>query len=136
MGRLIDTSIFIESEKGRLDLDANIEQRRGEDFFMSVITASELLHGIHRASANYRDSRMVTIERWISRFSLIDIDLPIAREHAKIHSDLRSKGQNIGAHDLWLAATCIDRGLKIVTANVKEFGRIEDLQVENWLNDQ
>lgn len=133
MGRLIDTSIFIESEKGRIDLDVNIDQRRGEDFFMSVITASELLHRIHRASPRYRESRSNAIETWIARFPLIDIDLPIAREHAKIHSDLRSMGQNIGAHDLWLAATCIERGLKIVTANVKEFGRIANLEVENWL---
>ena len=135
MGRLIDTNTFIESERGRLDLDSNIEAREGGSFFMSVVTASELLHGVHRASPRFRESRTATIETWIARFPLIDIDLPIARDHAKIFADLKSKGEVIGAHDLWLAATCINRGLRIVTANVKEFSRIPNLEVENWLND-
>lgn len=135
MGRLIDTNTFIESERGRLDLDSNIESREGDLFFMSVVTASELLHGVHRASSRFRDSRTATIETWIARFPLIDIDLPIARDHAKIFADLKSRGEVIGAHDLWLAATCINRGLSIVTANVKEFSRIPNLQVENWLSD-
>jgi tRNA(fMet)-specific endonuclease VapC len=38
----------------------------------------------------------------------------------------------IGAHDLWLAATCLARGLTTVTANVREFTRVPGLVVEVW----
>ena len=51
MGILIDSNIFIKAEKGDIDLDKYINGRENEDFFISVITASELLHGVWRATA-------------------------------------------------------------------------------------
>ena len=47
MAVLIDASILIEAERGRLDLAQHVAQRQEEEFFLSVITASELLHGVH-----------------------------------------------------------------------------------------
>ena len=132
MGSLIDTSIFIESERGRLDLAVQVSARQEEEFFMSVITASELLHGVHRAAPAYKNNRSVTVEGWIGRFTVLDIEMSIAREHARIFADMRMKGNAIGAHDLWLAATCLTRKLKMVTANVREFERVPNLMVENW----
>jgi tRNA(fMet)-specific endonuclease VapC len=38
----------------------------------------------------------------------------------------------IGAHDLWLAASCVAHGLVMVTANVREFARVPGLQVQSW----
>ncbi len=132
MGSLIDTSIFIESERGRLDLDSHINARGNDDLFMSVITASELLHGVHRSRSDRQLSRSITIEGWIGQFTLLDIDLAVARVHARVFADLKSKGQIIGPQDLWLAATCLTRGLTMVTGNVREFDRVPGLTVENW----
>ncbi len=132
MGRLIDTSIFVESERRRIDLEAYLAARADEDYFMSVITASELLHGVHRASTAYKKSRSITIETWIAQFALLEIDLPVARFHSQLWAELESSGQIIGPHDLWLAATCLAHGLIMVTANVREFIRVPGLEVENW----
>lgn len=132
MGRLIDTSIFIECERGRLDLDSNVERLGNEVFYMSVITASELLHGTHRAKPQYRPARTATIENWIDRFSILEIDLIVARQHSSLHAGLQARGAVIGPHDLWIAATCLTYGLKIVTANQREFDRVPGLEVENW----
>ncbi len=38
----------------------------------------------------------------------------------------------IGAHDSWLAATCIAHGLRLATGNLREFKRVPGLQVETW----
>ena len=38
----------------------------------------------------------------------------------------------IGAHDLWLAATCVGRGSSLVTGNVREFARVPGLLLEVW----
>jgi tRNA(fMet)-specific endonuclease VapC len=38
----------------------------------------------------------------------------------------------IGAHDAWLAATCLAHGLTLVTGNVREFQRVHGLRVEEW----
>ncbi len=50
MGILIDASILIEFERGRIDLAPRIHGRAQEEVNLSVITASELLHGVHRAT--------------------------------------------------------------------------------------
>ena len=133
MGILIDTSIFIESERGRLDLTRHIAETEDDDVFVSVITVSELLHGVHRAKDRaIRNKRLATTEGLIDEFTVLEIDIPTARTHSRLWADLESIGQIIGPHDLWLAATCLVHGLKIITANVREFSRVEGLRVETW----
>jgi tRNA(fMet)-specific endonuclease VapC len=133
MGVLIDASVLIEHERGRLDLDAYIEQRSEEEFFLSVITGSELLHGVHRAKdAGVRARRSAWVEAILERFPLLPVDLSIARTHAQLWAELAARGQMIGPHDLWLGASCVAHGLIMVTANLREFERVPGLRVEQW----
>ena len=133
MAVLIDASILIEAERGRLDLESYVVQRQEEEFFLSVITASELLHGVHRAvQPEVRTKRAAFVEAILERFPLLPVDRATARAHAQIWAELAAAGQMIGAHDLWLAATCIAHGFTMVTANVREFARVPGLVVEVW----
>lgn len=135
MGILIDTSVLIRHERGRLDLESRLADRGEEGFFLSVVTASELLHGIHRAGdPAIRARRSAFVEAVLARFPLLEIDLGTARVHAQIGADLKMSGTLIGPNDLWLAATCIARGLSIATGNVEEFNRVAGLRVEDWLS--
>jgi tRNA(fMet)-specific endonuclease VapC len=130
---LIDASILIESERGRLDLEPYLAQRQEEEFFLSVVTASELLHGVHRAvQPEVRTKRSAFVEAILERFPLLPVDLATARIHAQVWAELAAAGRMIGSHDLWLAATCIAHGLTMVTANVREFTRVPGLAVEVW----
>lgn len=134
MGVLIDASILIEHERGRLDLGNRLVGREDEEFFLSVVTASELLHGVHRArDAGIRAKRSAFVEAALERFPLLPIDLATARTHAQLWADLASAGTPIGPHDLWLASSCVAHGLVMVTANLREFNRVPGLQVESWL---
>lgn len=133
MGVLIDTSILIEHARGRIDIDVHVRGRENEQFFLSVVTASELLHGVHRASdAKVRAKRSAWVEAILNRFPLLEIDLAIARAHAQLWAELAGAGSIIGPHDMWLAATCIAHGLSLVTANEREFARVPGLDVETW----
>ena len=133
MAVLIDASILIEAERGRLDLEPHVERHRDEESFVSVITASELLHGAHRAtSANVRAKRSAFVEGVLERFPLLSIDLACARAHSEVWAELREAGLMIGPHDLWLAATCLAHGFTMVTANLREFERVPGLAVELW----
>jgi tRNA(fMet)-specific endonuclease VapC len=130
---LIDASILIESERGRLALERHVAQRQHEEFFLSVVTASELLHGVHRATQpEVRTKRAAFVEAILERFPVLPVDLATARAHAHVWAELAAAGLMIGPHDLWLAATCIAHGLTIVTANVREFARVPGLRVEVW----
>ena len=133
MAVLIDASILIESERGRLDLERHLAQRQQEEFFLSVVTASELLHGVHWAiQPEVQAKRSAFVEAILERFPLLPVDLATARTHAQAWAALAAAGMMIGPHDLWLAATCIAHGLTMVTANVREFTRVPGLAVEGW----
>ena len=133
MGILIDASILIEHERKRLGLDSYVQDREDEEFFLSVITASELLHGVYRANdAGIRARRSSWVEAVLERFPLLPVDISVARAHAQVWAQLASEGKLIGAHDLWLAASCLARGLTMATANLREFQRVPGLSLEHW----
>ena len=135
MGILIDSSVLIKHERGHLDLERRLADRGEEGFFLSVVTASELLHGVHRAGdPAIRMRRSAFVEAVLAEFPLLEIDLATARIHAQIGAGLMSSGTLIGPNDLWLAATCIAHGLSIATGNVREFNRVPGLRVESWLS--
>jgi predicted nucleic acid-binding protein len=54
---------------------------------------------------------------------------PVARVHADIWSELANRGQAVGAHDLWIAATALAHGLGVATRNSTQFDRIAGLRV-------
>jgi len=132
---LIDASILIEAERGRLDLEPHVKRHGDEEAFISVVTASELLHGVHRATQpDVRARRSAFVEGILERFPLLSVDLACARAHAQLWADLRQAGALVGPHDLWLAATCVAHGLTMVTANVREFARVPGLELEVWVD--
>jgi tRNA(fMet)-specific endonuclease VapC len=133
VGILIDSSIFIAHERGRLDIDSHLEGREEEEFYISVVSASELLHGVHRArDASVRARRSAYVEALLERFQLLGIEVSTARTHARLWADLAVAGTPIGPNDLWLAATAVTHGLSFVTGNLREFSRVPGLEVEAW----
>lgn len=133
MGVLIDTNVLIEYERGRLNLEPHLVQRGQEEFFLSVVTASELLHGVHRAAnPQIRMKRSAFVEALLERFPLLPVDLATARVHAQVWAELAQAGKLIGPNDLWIAATALARGLAVVTVNAREFDRVPGLVVESW----
>lgn len=63
---------------------------------------------------------------------MLPVDLPTARSHAELWAALAAAGTPIGAHDLWLAAAAVARGLALVTANEREFARVPGLVMRVW----
>lgn len=65
--------------------------------------------------------------------------MPLTPEVADIYGDLRIKleraGKPIGSNDLWIAAHAISLGAIVVTDNMREFARVPDLALENWLRE-
>lgn len=133
MGVLIDSTVLIDHERGRLDLEGHIADRDDEPFLLSVVSVSELLHGVHRAGDRTRRAhRSAFVEAILDRFPILSLDLPTARAHAELWAELAASGRLIGAHDLWLAAAALAHGLTLVTANVRHFDRVPGLAVEAW----
>lgn len=127
MAVLIDTSVLIDIERGRSDLDAAVGD---EDRAISAITASELLHGVHRATDDrVRARRQAFVEHILAALDPIPIDVRVARAHAAAWAQLDAAGTRIGAHDLWIAATALAHGYAVASANVRDFARVPGLNV-------
>ncbi len=100
-----------------------------EDAAISVITVSELLHGVHRAHGAIRSKRRAFVEHLLATVEPVPITEPVARVHAEVWAELAGRGEVVGAHDLWIAATALTHGLGVATLNVADFGRVPGLRV-------
>ena len=70
--------------------------------------------------------------QFLSIFIILPFDDADAVNFGSIKTDLEKKGKVIGPMDLLLAAQAKTKHLILVTNNVKEFERVEDLKLENW----
>ena len=133
MGSLIDSSVLVAIERGDLDLERRLAETADDAFAISVITASELLHGVHRAVAEARRAkREAWVEAILSTVPVLGFDLIAARVHARLAATLASSGATVGAHDLIIGATALGRGLGVVTRDLRSFPRIPGLDLHVW----
>lgn len=131
MGYLIDTSVLIRLERQRLSFDNLLKEHGTEDTGISVITAAELMHGVHRAnSLKRRLRRNNLIEGILEKISVYPIDMDIARKYSEIWAQLQNKGINLGTHDLLIGCTALELNFTLLTIDKKDFSRIPGLKVK------
>ena len=131
MGLVLDSSVLIGSERKRFSLGDFLESEAPmEPIFLTVLTASELFHGVERAQeAATRSRRRAFVEEVIRGTPILDFDLACARVHASLWSQLEQKGERIGAHDMLIAAVCLRFGYRLATLNEREFRRVKGLKL-------
>lgn len=133
MGILIDSSVFIAAERSHLSLARYVDSREHEPVALSAVTASELLHGVHRASTpRFKIQRERFVEAILIRFPIVEFGLETARVHAGLWADLSARGEPVGAHDLLIGATAIAIDYEVATVNARDFQRIPGLRVLIW----
>lgn len=136
MGVLIDTSVLIPVERDGIFWDEllgrGVDLAEDEPVAMSAITASELLHGVHRLKgiAQARAGRFV--ETLLEHIPVLPFDTEAARVHAMIAAACAAKGAAVGAHDLIIAATAVAHGYDVATRDRRSFARIDDLRIRYW----
>ena len=133
MGALIDASSLIAAERGDVDLEQLLQGEFDAEVAVSAITASEMLHGLHRLTGGVRQART---ERFVlavlNRLPVMPFDLAAARVHARLGADLKARGVSVGAHDLIIAATAVSIDFAVITRDLRSFPRIDGLIVKRW----
>ena len=130
MAALVDSSVLIAGERGDLDLGRFVEQHGKTDLALAAISASELLHGLHRLRASARKIRAEAwVEAILAELPVLPFDLACARAHARLGAEMARKGITIGAHDLMIGASALARGYSVLTKDRRSFPRIPDLEV-------
>ena len=129
MGLILDTNVLIRAERNGASVDFGPWSSWG-DAYISAITASELLVGVHRADSEARRVRRSSfVEGVLAAIPVLDFTLEVARAHAEILAILSSRGELIGAHDVIIAATALSAGHAVLTTDLDEFRRVPGLEV-------
>jgi tRNA(fMet)-specific endonuclease VapC len=133
MGLILDSNVLIQAERNsRTNQFAQFTDYGNA--YISAITVSELLVGVHLANSEARQNqRKAFVEGVLTLFPVLEFSAASARIHAELHASLRKKGEMIGAHDLIIAATALQHGFAVLTGNIREFNRIAGLTVLPFL---
>jgi tRNA(fMet)-specific endonuclease VapC len=105
--------------------------KSGAQFLLSSVAYFELRYGVERSAR--KEENAAALEAFLAG----DIDmLPFGQGDAvtggKLRATLSSRGTAIGPYDLLLAAQALRSQSTLVTANLREFSRVEGLKIENW----
>lgn len=68
--------------------------------------------------------------------NIVSYDQAASSCYGDIRAHLEKIGNIIGPLDLMIAVHALSLGLTLVTNNLKEFERIDDLDVENWAEEK
>lgn len=108
---LLDTSVFIASETGRVLEESLIPA----EVATTVITLAELNAGVLAASnSEVRAQRLATLEM-IADMQVLAVDEDAARMWARLRVHLAEAGGRVRVNDLWIAAIAASRGLPVIT---------------------
>ena len=130
MGLILDTSILVAAERRTFSLSALLDTVASEPVGIASLTASELLHGCHRAAdAGTRARRFAFVEALLDRIPVYEFGLGEARRHVELWAALAREGSLIGAHDMLIGATALARGCALATLNERDFRRVPGLQL-------
>jgi tRNA(fMet)-specific endonuclease VapC len=101
-----------------------------DEVCISVITLLELHYGVAVSPRREQNSR--ALEEFLRYVQVMELTEEIAEHYASVRASLKRRGSPIGARDLLIGAHARALNLILVTNNMREFSRIEELKVENW----
>ena len=131
MTLMLDTNVCIYLIKQR---PASILERFTShavgDIGLSVITLAELEYGVTKSSRPARNRE--ALEQFVSPLDVVSFDRHAAAAYGRLRTALEKKGQPIGSLDLLIAAHAVSLDVRLVTHNVKEFGKVPGLRIEDW----
>jgi tRNA(fMet)-specific endonuclease VapC len=129
MAIILDADVLIRGEKGTFDLQAWLESRPDDLFEVAAITVAELWHGVERASAAHQARRRHYLQTMLAPLAILPYTQHTAYEHARIGAARETAGKMIGAYDLLVAATALERGSAVATFNKRHFEVVPGLTV-------
>lgn len=131
MGWLIDTSIWIAVERGRLGAADIHAITRQEPVYLSPVNIAEVQFGVEMLRAGALKQRATAAVRRLRRKPQLRITVETAEVFGSLAADLKRAGRDAGfrINDLWLAAQAIQRDFTLLTSNPKDFEDIPRLKM-------
>jgi tRNA(fMet)-specific endonuclease VapC len=132
---LLDTNICVHFLKGEFNLQSKIDEVGFENCFISELTIAELLFGVENSAESKREQNQQNVDNLKLSFGIRIIPINACFElYAKEKARLRREGTPIGEFDLIIGCTSITNQMIMITRNVKHLGKIENIELENWID--
>ncbi len=96
----------------------------------SIIVAAELRYGAAKKASPRLSAQLEAV---LGAIEVLPFEKPADAAYGVMRARLEKVCRPIGANDMLIAAQALALGYTIITDNEKEFTRVEDLNVENWL---
>ena len=128
---LLDTNIvsdLVRHPRGKIA--GRISEVGEDDICTSIVVAAELRYGAAKRSSSRLTAQLEAV---LGALEVIALEAPADAMYGLIRANLERTGQPIGANDLLIAAHALALDLTVVTDNEREFSRVQDLRIENWL---
>lgn len=128
---LLDTNILLDlvrNPKGRIA--QRIAEVGESNVCTSLVVSAELRFGALKKGSERLSSQLEAI---LSALEILPLEEPVDVRYAELRLALEGTGTPFGGNDMFIAAHALALGMTLVTANEREFSRVPDLHVENWL---
>jgi predicted nucleic acid-binding protein len=131
MGVIIDTSIWVEVERGRLGPADVAAFTADEPVYIAPPIIAELEYGVHRAAAPAQRNRRASAVARVKKKPCLIVDGDTASVFGRLAADLDAKGKPHAykVQDVWIAALAVQHNLKVLTQNRKDFEGIPGVEV-------
>jgi tRNA(fMet)-specific endonuclease VapC len=126
---LLDTNVLSDFVRGNSSVRRRLIATPIEQLSCSSVTVMEVTYGLALAPAQ---RIRPAIEALFKSIQLLPLTVEDARAAGTIRAALRRRGMPIGPYDVLLAGCALARGLTLITANLRELGRVAGLSVESW----
>ena len=129
---MLDTNICIRVIKDRHETLCNrLSNVSVGEVGISSIVAAELWYGV--ASSQKKKQNEAALRDFLEYVEVMAWPSEAGPVYGRIRAELKKRGSPIGAMDLLIAAHAVCLDVVLVTDNVREFKRIPDLKIENWM---
>lgn len=129
---MLDTNICIYAMKNKPEkVLQRLKDELNRGVCISSITLAELEYGMKRSSDPMKNEQALL--RFLAPLSILPFDSAAASEYGEIRAFLQRSGMPIGPLDMLIAGHARAENMVLVTNNVREFERVPDLEIENWV---
>ena len=129
---VLDTNTLIYFFKGMGKIAERLLDTPPKEISLPGLVVYELEVGI--AKSTFPEKRTQQLADLLSLVNILPFGLPEAEFAAQIRVALEKRGQLIGPYDTLIAAIALANQAVLITHNTKEFGKIGDLQIEDWFS--
>lgn len=129
---MLDTNTCIFVLKNRSD-KLRHKFKAIKNLCISSITYGELCYGIENGEAGMRSERYAELALFTQRLVIEPWGDEAGMHYGVLRATLKRQGTIIGNNDLLIAAHARSLSAVLVTNNTREFTRIPDLTLEDWI---